>query len=299
MADSVEHFIEGRNAWKVGLLGFLSRLRGILITIAVTLGTMSTPFWWPKNFSTTISFQLKYGFFILVLAGGILTVLSFYYLRQRTRRSLDIKHYLHQLAHYLRDFQTELYQKGISVSPNAHSAEYFKMFQSHGDNICERIKDFFARLTKDITTEVAIRIAKNFRTDSGKDEIVYTTIARSSGLSSKRQETTEDISANEGIPRFFIEEKDSQGVLIYNNLRKAADVGAYKFTKNDQKYSDEISSMMVAPLNGWDGNQVNMLGILYVTSREKNAFSVIHVDSMRFVADTIAKSFASFSRTKT
>ncbi|MBI3353795.1 MAG: hypothetical protein HY034_02760, partial [Nitrospirae bacterium] len=130
--------------------------------------------------------------------------------------------------------------------------------------------------------------------DDKTQKIVYTTVGRSSGLSSKREETTEGISANEGIPRFFIEEKGSQGILIYNDLHKASSMGAYKRTANDAKYPDEIKTMMVAPLNAWDGKRQSMIGILYIASRESNAFSIIYVDSMRFVADIIAKAFSHF-----
>jgi len=81
----------------------------------------------------------------------------------------------------------------------------------------------------------------------------------------------------------------SQGILIYNDLNKAATVGAFKLTENDSKYADEIRTMMVAPLNAWDGNRQSMIGIIYITSRERKTFSAKHVDSLRFIADKVAK----------
>lgn len=290
MPDCVEHYIEGRSAWKVGLIGFFTRLRGIIATIVITVCTMSTPFWWPEKFPTTINIELKYGFFILVLSGGYLVVLGFYYLRYRTRRSLDIKHYLHQFAHYLRDFQTEIYQIPF-FNRKGTEGKFPNIFCVHAEKICEMVREYFRRLTKDSTVEVAVRVA-TIKRETG--EVVYRTIARSSGLSSKRAETTEDIAISEGIPRFFIEEKDSQGVLIYYDLRKAAEMGAYKLTENDKKYPHEIVTMIVAPLNAWAGDSQSMIAILYVTSREKKAFSIMHVDSMRFIADSVAKSFATY-----
>ena len=68
------------------------------------------------------------------------------------------------------------------------------------------------------------------------------------------------------------------------------------FTHACRKYTDEIKTMMVAPLNAWDGKRQSMIGLLYVTSREKNIFSIKYVDSMRFVADIVAKAFAFFVR---
>lgn len=37
MSDCVEHLLEGRNAWKLGALGYFIRMRGILTTILLTI----------------------------------------------------------------------------------------------------------------------------------------------------------------------------------------------------------------------------------------------------------------------
>lgn len=214
--------------------------------------------------------------------------------RHRAKRSLDIKHYLHELAHFLCDQQTTAYKKLLSKDKSDDLDYETEQLRSYAKHVCERVKDYFTRLIKDTTVEVAIRLATKATEDDKAQKIAYTTVGRSSGLSSKREETTEGISANEGIPRFFIEEKESRGILIYYDLHKASSMGAYKLTMNDSKFSDEIKTMMVAPLNAWDGKRQSMIGILYITSRESNAFSIIYVDSMRFVADIIAKAFAHF-----
>ncbi len=295
MADYIEHYIAGRNAWKLGLLGFFRRLRGIYLMVILTIITMGTPFWWPKSFQSSYEVQLKYAFlFLLVTFSGSLLGI-FIYVRGRAERSLDIKHYLHELAHFLRDHQTKAYKKLLSKDSKSTESDYEnEQLRSYSNQVCERVKDYFSRLIKDSTVEVVIRLAKEASDDNKSQKVVYATVGRSSGLSSKREETSENISANEGIPRFFIEEKGSQGILVYNDLRKASEKGAYKWTSNDTKYLDEIKTMMVAPLNAWDGNRESMIGILYVTSRESNAFSIIYVDSMRFIADIIAQAFAHF-----
>ena len=100
------------------------------------------------------------------------------------------------------------------------------------------------------------------------------------------------VKANEGIPRFLIEYAKGEGVLIFNDLNAASQAGVYKMTLNDNKYPNDIATMAVAPLNGWDGNKQSMLGILYVSSGRKSVFSVKDIDLVRFTADTIASSIS-------
>lgn len=289
MAECVEQYVEGRNAWQIGFLGFLIRMRGLLITGLFTLLTMGTPFWWPTYFSVKYEIQLKYFFlFFIFLVGGIL-LFVLYYVRNKFRRSLDIQHHLHELSHFLRDYQTKIYK--LAMNAESVTDDNPINLRTYSDNICERVKDCFSKIANDSTIEVAIRLANDDTDREGIHEINYITVGRSSGLNSRRNESTEAVSSKEGIPRFF-SDKDSQGVLIYNDLNKAAKIGAYKITINDSKYADEIKTMMVAPLNAWDSITQSMIGILYITSRESNTFSVKYVDSMRFVADMIAQSMS-------
>ncbi len=48
----------------------------------------------------------------------------------------------------------------------------------------------------------------------------------------------------------------------------------------------------IAPLNAWSGAKQDMIGIMYITSRETNSFEVKHVDSMAFVSDLTAGAVA-------
>jgi hypothetical protein len=284
MSDCVEHLLEGRNAWELGILGYFVRARGIITTLLITFITMGVPFWWPDKFPNSININLKIGFLLFIIFFGIICSLGFYYLRDRSRRSLDIKAMLHDFAHFYRDQQTKLYNCNlVNVNPDHEDDK----FQIYIEQICEKTKNYFSRITGKHSIEVAIRIAVDKSIINGKHEIFYKTIGRSSGLSKKRQDTTTDIAANEGIPRFFADKK-SCGVLIYNNLEKASDINAYKFTNNDRIFKDEIKTMMVAPLNAWDGKKQSMIGILYITSRDSDIFSAKHIDTMRFITDTIA-----------
>ena len=288
--ECVEHFIEGRQAWATGVLGFFLQAKGIVSTVGLTFVTMGTPFWWPKFFTNqTFQLDLKSIFIFSILFFGVLISGGFYYLRHRSRRSLDIKHMLHEFSHFLRDHQTKVikfFHLNKLDKKNSDDA-----FQSYINEICARVQEYFKILVKDESVACCIRIAIDKSKNPGKHEIFYKTISRSTGLSQQREESSQDIAANEGIPRFFAE-TDRKGILIYNDLISASKKHAYKLTYNDDTYIEDIKTMMVAPLNAWDGKKESMIGILYVTSRQKNVFKVKHIDSIKFVADSVSNSIA-------
>ena len=155
--------------------------------------------------------------------------------------------------------------------------------------ICENIGTHFKLLTSDNSVGVAIRLAS--LGDDGKT-IVYKTFARSKGLNRHRKKHSESIPTNKGIPRFLREDKNAQGVLIYYDLKGAEEDGTYIYTENDKLYPDEITTMMVAPLNAWSGIKQDMIGIIYITSREENTFGVKHVDYLAFLSDLTASAVA-------
>lgn len=294
MENCVQYFVEGRNAWKEGLLGFFTRIRGLIMTVVLTILTMGAPFWWPEKLPQKFEIQLKYAVLTHVGAFGVISLIAFFYLRSRSRRSLDIKFHLHSLTHYLRDSQTKFFKlvqerSGSSAKLSSHEKE---VFHNYVENFCERTKIYYKELTGDKTIEVAIRLAIDVSKKQGQQEIVYKTIGRSSGLSKERDSTSEAISANEGIPRFLSEKKNSKGVLVYTDLKQAAEYDAFKETPNEKLYPDEIKTMMVTPLNAWGRKSQRMIGIIYITSRESKTFKFKHTDSMRFIADMIANSIA-------
>lgn len=290
MSESVEHFVEGRNAWKLGIVGYFTRVRGVLTAVVITFATMGTPFWWPDNFpkQVTIDYKIYFSFYIFLF--GLMAIFLFLYVRKRAIRSLDIKHYLHELSHYIRDIHTQICEEMNGEKQKRSRQSNKKIFKVCCKDLCERIKDLFVGITGDHTIEVAVRIASVNR-KCKNESIEYVTAARSSGFNKNRHKNSEGISSGEGIPRFFLE-RESKGILIYNDLKKAAAVGAYKITKNDAHYPDEIKTMMVAPLNAWDGKNESMIGLLYVTSRNDNIFSVKDIDSMRFIADISSKTIS-------
>jgi hypothetical protein len=248
---------------------------------------MGTP-WWINFLPETREINPRYLWFAGILILGCGVAGAFYHFRCMFLRVLDIRHYLHNLAHYLRDQQIKFYK----LTAESHRDPLETLFPEYIEGICERTKAYFSSLIGDAAVQVAIRLAVHEPDPSGAVHVKYKTVARSSGFNESRAGTSENIAATEGIPRFLIDGKGSRGILIYNDLQQAERMGTFKFTHNDRTYPHEITTMMVAPLNGWGDEGQGMVGILYVTSGKENTFSAKYVDSMRFVADMIANSIA-------
>jgi|TARA_R100000655_G_C2978634_1_gene191460 hypothetical protein len=287
---SVQHLSEGRNAWRLGAIGFFTRLKGIALTALLTLITMGAPWWIPENYKISGQVTIKYQDLIigsLIVLSGFFTF-SFYYLRKRSIRSLDTKYYLHQLSHDIRDKQTDLHEK-LFDDKKYSLGKLHKDLEILLSEVSENISSHFKLITGDSTVCVAIRLARYEKSDR---QIYYRTYARSKGFNPQRKKNSQDIPANKGIPRFLKEDNDGQGVLIYNNLKAAKENGTYFFTKNDEKFPDDVKTMMVAPLNAWSGRRESMIGLLYITSRDAGVFKPIHVDAMAFAADLTASAVA-------
>lgn len=286
----VNWFVEGRSAWKQGIIGFFSRLRGILLTGAVAVGTMGLPWWWPSAMPPTVTVKTTTVIVAAASLAGGLSVGGFVYLRRRAKRSLEIKCLLHDFAHYLRDHATKMHKRDGQKNTDREEV-VLESFSEYMDHICEYIRDHFTCMTHDSTINCAVRVAVEVDGEGGTKRVVYRTVGRSSGLSRDRASTTEDIPANQGIPR-YLHERECKGVLRYNDIEEASDLRVFHPTTNERIYSNEITTMMVAPINGWDGKKTSMLGLLYVTSRNERVFFMKHVDCVRFAADTIAQSLS-------
>lgn len=277
-APAVEHFVDGRNAWKIGYAGLFVRIRGLVITGLITLGTMGAPWWWPNEFPAAINTSLLFAVVVFLFGAGIIGFLFF--LRNYSIRSLERKYALHQLTHNIRDNQTALHARLLQAKAYTHRKRE-KDITELLEKICENTEGYFKFLVNDGSIGVAIRLASMNR----KKEVVYKTFARSANLNAHRKKSSEPIPTNVGIPKFLRQDKNSQGILIYHDLIEAQKNGTYFSTKNDDTYPDDIVTMMVAPLNAWSGKQQDMIGIMYITSRGNNVFSGKYVDSLAFISD--------------
>ncbi len=290
----VTHYVDGYNSWKLGILGFLAQLRGHVTSIILGIPLMGTPFWWPSDWSSQATVNIGGLIGRSSLVGLLMCILCFIYLRRRSVRSLAVKASLHDMSHHLRDQISELFRRtsGSCGKPKKSDAPAeARNIVSFAHSFADKTRDHFRLLTGDSTIECAIRLAHQYPLSGGGNKLMYRTVGRSSGLNPKRKASSQPIPFDSGIPKFFRSEHGGQGVLFYSEITKAIAQGAFLKTANEETFSEEIVTMMVAPLNGWDGNSNDMIGILYVTSRRKKGFKPTQVDSMKFVADALAGAF--------
>jgi hypothetical protein len=267
------------------LFGLLQRQRGIIISsliLPISIGILcltDEPLWWKYLNKIELSLSKVIGIELIFLS--LIIFLGLYITRKSSIRSQLVKFKLHTLAHYLRDEQNNILQE---TDNNEYLATIKNLaLAAFVERLCSYTQDFFKEITKNNNVACSIRIAQG--TDENNRE--YNTIARS-GLNLGRSSTTKGVSANTGIPMYLIQKRSCHGVLLYNNIEQAIKEGAFEKTPNEDFYPNEIKTMMVAPLNAWDGKKQSMIGILFVTSGEENVFFEKHVDLMRFCADLVA-----------
>jgi len=290
LSEPVQYFVQGKSAWRAGFRGLLLRKRALWATALIALFTMGVPWWWTALVSPLperVTLRMSYAITLAAFSVGLSATVVLYFLRRSSIRRSKVGHELHELAHYLRDAQTRVLN-GRASGKSSHLAAGSEGLHLFADGACERVKDLFQSLTVDESVEAAVRLAVLEDSQSAGNSVVYATVGRSSGLSSDRRFTTQALSANKGVARFLAEEHRSRGVLLYRDIRGAARVHAYELTPNDDTYRDEIKTMMVVPLNAWDGKQRCMIGILYVASKRASTFKGDYVDYVRFAADTVA-----------
>lgn len=284
----VLNYAEGREAWDNTIAATILSQKGIWATTLFSIMTMgSAPFWWPDSFKVE-TVKLSYVLCGLIVLFVVSLSLGLIYLRKRTVRSLQIKYLMHQLVHDIRDYHTKKF-RDLKNHHTTKNKDFSQEYKEHLYLLANHTREYFRWLISDNSIEVAIRLAYPSKVEQGN--VLYVTRVRTSGLNKNRNETSEPIPANKGIPRYLIE-KQCQEILIYLNIDEAIELGLFQKTKSEEKYPKEIKTMIVSPLNAWDGSKKSMIGILYVTSRNNNVFHESHIDSARFIADSLANSIS-------
>lgn len=290
--ECVQPFVEGRSAWRDGCLGQLTRWSRLVFLGFVTFGTATGAPWWVRFVigTRTVSISLQAVVIVAFSSLSFLSLAGLLYLRKRSMRSLEVKGFLHDFAHHLRDHHSSLH-RGESGDDGEHPIESGTLvsIREFADQTCEYVRTYFELLTGDRTVACAMRLAVT--SDIGSESsgtIVYRTIGRSRGFNPNRALVSEDIPADSGIPCYFAKQRGSTGILLYTDIKAAAEKGAYTLTKADIRYPEDVVSFLVAPINAWSAGDVRMIGLLYVTSRSRSTFSRKHTDSMRFAADLVA-----------
>lgn len=292
------HWVDGSSTWQLGVQGFFLQIRGILFQILIGVPLAGVPFWWPENYSYVLNIKLEYFIALTMFVFLTLATCGLIYLRLRTRRSLEIKSKLHRIVHDSRDCLS-LLLKITKVRKGPKSKDSVQHCRTvvidFSNQSCSNIVSYFTAMLNDRTIGCAIRLAFKHTEESGARQ--YITVGRAGELNPARSMTSEPVSSNQGIPNFFLSEGSPSGVLFFDDLKMAELHKAYFMTKNDITYKSDFKTMVVAPINGWNGEKNDLIGLLYITSKTDRIIDPKHVDMMKFSADHLALVYSSmFSR---
>lgn len=250
----------------------------ITFSIALSIATLTgEPFWFPDAFST-----IKIPLWIIITITPFIVMIGFWihaknYVK-KGKSSVQLTKLLHDTSHSVRD----VHSRSMIDIAAGKKIEDEENFYQMCDLFCSKVKDTFNELKNDTTIGAAIRIAKS--DDKGK--ISYTTVGRS-GLNDQRKKTSQDIPEDKGIPNYF-KTRSWVGALIYNDINEAIKQGSFHGTENETKYSEDVKSFIVLPLNGYDGTSRNMVGLLYITSPNDCNFHPNDIGYSKVIADQIA-----------
>lgn len=279
----IQHYLTGELAWPTGLGWFLGKngwYAGFLVTV-LTMG--SAPFWWPSSFPTSIPM-----WFVLLVAAVVIPLLHLL-ARKWYLRGIKIRGLLHDLTHLSRDHYCQISARSLNYGYRDRDPEV-KDFQneafhmrSYCSEFCSLLRSLFSMLLNEPNVGCAIRVGS-----VGKEnQVQYQTIARS-GLEKGRETTSDPVAATEGIAKLFLsEEIGRKGVYFVYDIDRAIDTGAMTNSRNQTAYPKEIRKMSVIPINGWDGENEAMIGLLYLTSDNDSVLARQYIDLMRFAGDLL------------
>ena len=253
--------VDPETEWYAGKFGQLVRLRSI-----ATFGTF-------KAILTAVVAATGYIAVAIVIAVIAMAVVSIgLVVRRHMIREIKAAEALHALCHQTRDDAAKLMGE-----PN--TPDYPSRLERFDGHTVERVAAFFRAFVGDESIACALRLAEEI---GGKD--CYVTKARSQGMDPSRAENSQPVPADKGLA-WLLMQKQFQGVHIIDSIPGLIQSGAWIETKNDRL--TDVRTLMVAPVNGWEGNEKAMLGILYVTSRRKAVFLPRHTLPLKAVADLL------------
>ena len=272
-------YTEGETAWQYNQFAFFFRRQWMLFLLIA---------------SVLVFFSLHAIFFpglSSALKNAIILVLAFLFfgghlfaLRTRTLRFLALQKQLHHIAHQLRNEHSQLLKRLAGkdkVSPEDALGNLAETV--------EQAKRYLEINSGEKNIDMTLRVALPHQEEQGN--IIYHTLVRTSGLEGNTW-LDQALIANEGIPRYLIEERDTCNVLVYRDIKKAIKEQVF-CEETDPGFTDRIRSLAVVPLRAWDGKKKSMIGMLYITTGKKKSFREEHIDGIRFLADILSDALAS------
>lgn len=272
---------EGTHAWQE-VAGGLATSKGRMMSVIPVLLLGGAPWWLSIDTAPllykvfTFSAPLAVWIIVAVVLVWIAFLMGSNYLQKRSIRSLKMKHELHRFTHALRDEYMRAQKGTIELRDTS-------------DRLCRQLQEYFRLQTKRNDISVAIRIARK-----KGNTTVYETMGRA-GLNPQREATSEALSEDMGVARLM--RHSPNHALYFPDVKTAAEAGddVYYVTDNDRNYSNDVRSLMVGPINGWDGEDDSMLGMLFVGSQKACAFGKIYTDCLMFVGDALANLYSEFA----
>jgi hypothetical protein len=272
-------YTEGKTAWQYNQFAFFFRRRWTLyLLISSILVFLSLH----AVFFPNLSSAIKNG--VTLFLAFFFFVANFFALRRRMHRLLDMQETLHQLAHQMRNEHSQLLKR-LAGKEKALPEDCLR----HLSEALELIKGYLQIITSEKNIELAIRIALPHHEEQGN--IIYQTLTRTDGLQDSVW-LTEPVPANQGIPRYLIEERNTCNVLVYRDIKKALQEKVFQEAEDDS-FAETVRSLAIAPLKAWDGKKKSMIGMVYLASGRKKTFREEHIDGIRFLADILSDAVAS------
>ncbi|XCN72078.1 MAG: hypothetical protein Q3M24_17445 [Candidatus Electrothrix aestuarii] len=275
----VEAYREGKAAWQYNQFAYFIHRRWMLYLLVASI----------------CFFLILHTAFLprldAVIQSAIILALTFLFFgsnlivfRQQTIRFLDAQHILHQLAHRLRNEHSLLLKK-FAGKEKASPEDSLR----HLREALDLAREYVRIITKTKNVDLALRVALPHQEEQGN--VMYHLLARTDGLQ-ENSWLKESLPANEGIPRYLIEARDTCSVLVYRNMKEAMKEKLFPEAE-DEAIIKEVGSLAITPLKAWDGKKKSMIGMVYLVSREKKAFREEHIDAIRFLADILSDALAS------
>lgn len=295
-SNGTTHWVDGKNVSRLGLAGFLSKTRGTVFSCLFSIAIMGTPWWAIEDLPKTVILDLHY---LIVLGVSCLLVVFLaliHHLKRRTLRSLSLNSGLQQLAHETRaaicDTIKRLSQYSGEMTENDFKNED-KHLRAFTKSACSIICDYFQKVVDDDRIVCSIRLLSQDPHNELADS-EYVTYGRAGPHHSGREDGTQAIKRSEGLPAYFLNpERACQGVLFVHDSTEAEASDICARTRNNTTYYQEVKYRAVSPMYGWNGEDMDLLGLLYLTSPNPALLNRVHIDLYRFSADTLAGSYTS------
>ncbi len=262
--------IDPDKTWLLGIVGFFTRYRGMLLTLATKL-IAATGAWLFLNWHAALT--------VVVFGMGVLSCL--FVTRMFFLRYVRCSERLHAIFHEFRDELPNILDTQVSESERSGN------LRSLLDKFVNQMAAIYRLQFGDASVCCALRLLDTA-------DATYVTKARSTGFEVSRKRNSEPIPVSKGLAK-ALREKDAQGVFLIPDIKTACEEGVWHPTKTD--HLPDVRHLMVAPVNIVERGERQMLGILYLSSLNRR-FSGPDTLAFKAFADYLGTMLALVAKTE-